>query len=184
MNAAVHALPENTRNQSSIDRLLNLPVTLAERERAFDAGLKEAKRQGLIASGVTITPRLKEIKLGYIDAVGRYRYRDSHTDLRHAVAALKANPSWFTADGVYNGDGKITIYATATSSNTRLFMAGDSMLQERINARLSFNRRLTSIENVLQTIAHELAHHAGLGHGDVSLYNKEYLAIKTYRSKK
>lgn len=106
MTTAVQALPENTKNQSSIDRLLNLPATLAERQRAFDAGLKEAKRQGLVASGVTITPRLNEIKLGYTDAMGRYQYRDSHTDAKHAIAALRANPSWFTADGVYNGNGK------------------------------------------------------------------------------
>lgn len=39
MSTAVHALPENTKNQSSIDQLLSLPVTLAKRERAFEAGL-------------------------------------------------------------------------------------------------------------------------------------------------
>lgn len=184
MNSAVHALPENTKNQSSIDRVLNLPATLAERERFFDAGLKEAKRQGLIPNGVTITPHLDEIKLGYIDAMGRYQYRDSHTNPKHAIAALKANPSWFTADGVYNDNGNITIYATATSSNTRLSIATGGLLQRHLDADLSFTLRLTSIENVLQTIAHELAHHAGYNHADVPLYNKEYLAVKNYRSKR
>lgn len=47
---------------------------------------------------------------------------------------------------------------------------------------LSFGLRLSAVENVLQTIAHEVAHHAGLGHADVSLHNREYSAIKNYRA--
>lgn len=60
----------------------------------------------------------------------------------------------------------------------------DRLLQERMDARLRFNMRRTRVENVLQAIAHELAHHAGFGHGEASLHNEEYLAVKTYRSKK
>lgn len=55
-----------------------------------------------------------------------------------------------------------------------------SMLHSRIDG-MGFNIRLSGIENVVQTIAHEVAHHAGFGHGDVSLYNREYVAIKRYR---
>ncbi len=178
------ALPDDTRNQSSIDRILHLPGTLAERERIYNEGLKKAKRQGLIGSGVTITPKLSEIKLVFVNPMGRYEYRDSLTDSKRAIAALKANPKWSVADGVYNGNGQITIYSTPTSANTLLTRVAGSLLEERINARLSFNLRLTSIENVLQTIAHELAHHAGHSHADLTLYNNEYSAIRRYRSKK
>ena len=40
---------------------------------------------------------------------------------------------------------------------------------------------MNGVENVLQTIAHETGHHLGFGH-DAGMYNREYIAVKTYRS--
>lgn len=76
----------------------------------------------------------------------------------------------------------MTIYGTATSHSTMLTIPVDGLLSKRIKANLPFSRRLTGIENVIQTIAHEIAHHLGLNHADVALYDKEYLAVKRYRS--
>lgn len=63
-----------------------------------------------------------------------------------------------------------------------LNVVANTHLHRHMSAGLSFGLRLSAVENVLQTIAHEVAHHAGLGHADVSLYNKEYSAIKNYRA--
>lgn len=175
-------LPEESKNQSSIDRILKLPESSTERRRIFESGLKEARRQGIIDQEVAVDPRLQAIKLCYVDAMGRYQYLDSIKDHKRAIAALKANPNWFTADGVYEGNGNIAIYATATSPNTMLNVVSNTHLHRRLSAGLSFGLRLSAIENVLQTIAHEMAHHSGLHHGDTSLYNKEYSAIKKYRA--
>ena len=183
MNApAIHPLPEDAKNQSSIDRVIFLPKTLAERQKIFNTGLNEMKRQGL-PDDITIVPRLEEIQLGYINALGQYEYRDAIKDPKRAEAALKANPKWFAADGVYHGKGKISIFATATSANTRLTVVANSLLELKLNSNMGFHLVLTSIENVIQTIAHEVAHHNKLGHGDVALYNSEFLAIKKYRSR-
>jgi hypothetical protein len=183
MNApATHPLPEDAKNQSSIDRIIFLPKALAERKKIFDAGLNEMKRQGL-PSDITIVPRLEEIQLGYINALGQYEYRDTTKDPKRAEAALKANPKWFAADGVYHGKGKISIFATATSANTRLTMVAGSLLEMKYGSDRGFSLVLTSIENVIQTIAHEIAHHHKLGHGDTALYNREFRAIKNYRSR-
>lgn len=181
MTTAMQQIPEEAKNQSSIDRILKL-ASVAERQRVFERGLKEAKRQGIIDNRVTVHPKLEVIKLCYIDSMGRYQYRDSIRDPKRAIAALKANPRWFTADGVYEGSGGIAIYATSTSPGTMLNVVANTHLQRHISAGLSFGLRLSAVENVLQTIAHEVAHHAGLGHADVSLYNKEYSAIKNYRA--
>jgi hypothetical protein len=175
-------LPEDTKNQSSIDRIIYLPKTLSERQKIFAAGLNEMKRQGL-PSDVTIVPRLEEIQLAFVNSLGQYEYRDTITDPKRAEAALKANPKWFAADGVYHGKGKISIFATATSANTRLIVVANSLLELKLNSGMGFQLTLTSTENVIQTIAHEIAHHNDLGHKDVALYNSEYLAIKNYRSR-
>lgn len=92
--------------------------------------------------------------------------------------------STFAADGVYHGKGKISIFATATSANTRLTVVANSLLELKLNSGMGFHLVLTAVENVIQTIAHEVAHHNQLGHGDVVLYNSEYLAIKNYRSRR
>lgn len=182
MTTATQKLSEEAKNQSSIDRIIKLHASQAERQRVFERGLKEAKRQGIVGNGVTIHPKLEDIKLCYVDSIGRYQYRDSIRDSKRAIAALKANPKWFTADGVYEGNGKIVIYATATSPDTMLNVVANTHLQRHLDAGLRFGLRLTAVENVLQTIAHEVAHHAGFGHADVSLYNREHLAIKKYRA--
>lgn len=182
MTNAMLKPPEEAKNQSSIDRILKLQVSLAERQRVFELGLKEAKRQGIVGNGVTVHPKLDEIKLCYVDSMGRYQYRDSIRDSKRAIAAVKANPTWFTADGVYEGSGSIAIYATATSPDTMLNVVANTHLHRRLGAGLGFGLKLSAVENVLQTIAHEVAHHAGLGHADVSLYNREYTAIKNYRA--
>lgn len=182
MATAAQKLPEEAKNQSSIDRILKLQATQAERQRVFERGSKEAKRQGIVDNGVTIHPKLGEIKLCYVDSMGRYQYRDSIRDSKRAIAALKANPKWFTADGVYEGTGNIMIYATATSPDTMLNVVANTHLQRHLDAGLGFGLRLSAVENILQTLAHEVAHRAGFGHADVSLYNREHLAIKKYRA--
>ncbi len=182
MTAPSQEVPVRAKNQSSIDRILNLPESLAERRQIYERGFKEAKRQGILSHDVSVIPRLDEIKLVHRDPMGRYRYRDSIKDSERAIAALKANPTWLVADGVYEGAGKIVIYATATSANTLLIIPSESLLHERFRSDLSFRFRLSDVENVLQTITHEVGHHSGLNHGDASLYNGEYFAIKRYRA--
>lgn len=175
-------LPENSKNQSSIDRVLFLPKTLSEREKIFHLGLNEAMRQKLVGT-TAVTPRLEEIQLCFINSLGQYQYRDTIKDPARAIAALKANPTWFAADGVYHGSGKISIFSTATSANTKLTVVANGLLEIKLNSGLGFALTLTGVENVLQTIAHEVSHHDGLGHGDVALYNNEYIAVKNYRSR-
>ncbi len=174
--------PENARNQSSLDRINNLPKTPAERKRFFDAGLKEIKRQGLLTNGITVVERLDEILIGKQTPYGGYEYQSPTKDPQKALGILKANPKWFAADGVYNGKGVLTIYATATSSGTALAVYSGTLLEMRRRA-LPFPLRLTSIENVIQTLAHEIGHHKGFNHRDKGIYDAEYLAVKAYRSK-
>lgn len=112
------------------------------------------------------------------------RVPGDHENPKRAEAALKANPQWFAADGVYYGKGKISIFATATPANTRLAVVANSLLELKLKSGMGFHLVLTAVENVIQTIAHEVAHHNQLGHGDVALYNSEYLAVKNYRSRR
>lgn len=175
--------PGSTKNQSSIDRVNNLPDSLETRQKIFEQGLKEAKRQGLLEGGIVVTPYLSDIKLGYLDSIHKYQYKDPIQNSARAISALIANPKWFAADGIYLGGGKIAIYATATSKNTKLTIVKGSLLESRLSSGLGFGIALTAIENVVQTIAHEVAHHRGYSHSDTPLYNMEYRAIRSYSSK-
>ncbi|GEM_PF-6095241 len=178
--AANGGTPEEAANQSSIDRVNNLPDSLEERQAIYNEGLEAAKAQDLNVDETNIVAKLDEIKLGRNLGGGRYDYQ-SFTSKSDAVGFLKANPSWFAADGVYHGGGNISIYATATSSGTRLANPSGGMLEARYRANLRFNRTLSGVGNVVQTIAHETGHFKGLSHQDISLYNREYLAVKRYR---
>ncbi len=175
-------LSEKARNQSSIDRIENLPTTLGERKNHFDAGLKEIKRQGLLISGINIIPKLDEIRLGRARPYGGYEYKPPMKDPKQALVFLKANPDWFTADGVYKGGGNIEINATATSSETKLAVYRGTLLEMRMQSR-PFRLALSNVENVVQTIAHEIGHHKGHTHQDAAIYNNEYMAVRKYRSK-
>ena len=175
-------IPETAKNQSSIDRVNNLSDSVEERQAIFDEGLNAAKAQDLSVDETNITAKLDEIRLGKQSGNGEYEYR-SFTSKSDAVKFLKANSDWFAADGVYHGSGEISIYATATSSGTLLSSPPGSLLSSRFKFGLSFNRRLTGVENVLQTISHETGHFKGLSHSDLSLYDREYLAVKKYRSR-
>lgn len=62
-------------------------------------------------------------------------------------------------------------------------MAVGGLLEMKYGSDRGFSLVLTSIENFIQTIAHEIAHHHKLGHGDTALYNREFRAIKNYRSR-
>lgn len=105
MTAPSREAPAKAKNQSSIDRILNLPASRAQRKQIFERGLKEAHRQGLIGRDVKVIAKLDEIKLFHKDEMGKYQCRDSITDPERAIAALRANPKWGVADGVYEGKG-------------------------------------------------------------------------------
>ena len=179
--AAEAATPEEAPNQSSIDRINNLSDSLEERQAIYNEGLEAAKAQDLNVDQTKITPHLDEIKLGNSVGNGKYEYQ-SFTSKSAAIAHLKANRTWFAADGVHYGGGNISIYATATSSGTLLSAPRGSLLATRLKSGLYFNQRLTGVGNIVQTIAHETGHFKGLNHQNISLYNREYLAIKRYRS--
>ena len=178
-SAVEKAIAEETQNQSSIDRINNLSDSSEERQAIFNKGLEGAKAQNLNVDKVKITANLDEIRIGASNGHGGYDFQ-SFTSKSEALAHLKANPQSFAADGVYHGGGDISIYATATSSGTRLYAHSGGLLELSIRTRLPFNIRLTGVENVVQTIAHEIGHHRGLDHG-VEIYNAEYLAIRNFR---
>jgi len=174
---------ENAKNQSSLDRILKLPKTLAERQGYFDTGLAEIKRQKLLSDEIKVVGNMDEILLGTTTPYGGWKYKPPVKDPEKAFAVLKANSKWFAADGIYNGNGVLTIYATATSSDTKLIVYRNTMLDMRLRS-LPFRLILTSVENVIQTIAHEIGHHKGLSHSDAGIYDGEYMAVRRYRSRK
>ncbi len=176
-SAANAGTPEEAANQSSIDRVNNLPDSLEKRQAIYNEGLEATKAQDLNVDQTKITPELKTIHLR-----NRAGMSENFTSKAAALEHLNNNPGWFAADGVHYGGGNISIYATATSSGTLLSAPRKSLLATRLKSGLHFNRRLTGVGNIVQTIAHETGHFKGLNHQNISLYNREYLAIKRYRS--
>jgi hypothetical protein len=78
---------------------------------------------------------------------------------------------------------EVSLSNSMNFTDIRLIVVANSLLELKLNSGMGFQLTLTSTENVIQTIAHEIAHHNDLGHEDVALYNSEYLAIKNYRSR-
>ena len=178
VSSAAWSAAERAQNQNSIDRIHNLPDSLEERQAIFNEGLDAAKAQNLIVDDVNIAPRLNEINIATRNRLtGGHDYQQ-FTSKSDALAFLKANPGSFAADGVYYGNGNVSIYATAVSSGTRLSVG--SLFASYVNSGNYFGPVLTGVENVIQTITHETGHHLGYSHGN-SMYNREFLAIKRYR---
>ncbi|WP_445365794.1 RHS repeat-associated core domain-containing protein [Microbulbifer sp. ANSA001] len=164
--------PEGAPNQESIDRVNAIPDSLEERQAIYAEGLEAAQN----VDAANIDADLETIMLGRRSGNG-WDYQGFSTK-SDAIAFLEANSSWGIVDGIHFGGNSIGIYAGATASGTTL--RSGSMLKAYLLSGRTFSTNMTGVENVIQTLAHETGHAAGISHGNAML-NREFKAIRQYR---
>ena len=181
--ATTEAVAAESSNGESIKKVENLPDKIEDRQSIYDEGLSAAKTQGLNIDGAKIEP-----KLGTIHLRSRAGFSKNFSSKADALQYLSDNPKWFAADGVYYGNGNISIYATAVSAS-KIYLPNTDYISSRLYKfsiyGRGFSRNLTPVENVIQTISHETGHYLGQGHywdtGDFGQIHREFDSIATHR---
>ncbi len=165
-------------NKDSIEKISSISENF---ESVFTEGAEAflgATSNGFEGAQVAFTPNRQGVA-SCVDAACSDLSSIQEMPLTAVSDYLRDNPLAVTVDGIHQGN-QITLYPTSTTSSHLYYPEGSSQYLKSISLGSSSYARLTGIENVVQTLAHETGHQIGLNHGN-AMRRREWSTIQRFR---